>query len=77
MKTPRDHNYALRARRRFCGRLRTTPFELVLSGKRSLEEWIEVLAEERTRRERLSPHHAASLQDDFKQLQQAGGRYEN
>ncbi len=74
MKTVKDHNYALRARRRFCGRLRTTPFELVLSGQRSLEEWIEVLSEERTRRECLSHNRAVSPQDQLQTVGRSGGR---
>ena len=43
-------DYAKRARRRFCaGSHSKTPAELVLSGVRSLEEWVEVLHQERGR----------------------------
>jgi hypothetical protein len=42
---PRD--YARRARRRFCAGSRKAPIELVLSGQRTLEEWIETLSQER------------------------------
>jgi hypothetical protein len=48
-------DYAKRARRRFCHGFRhKTPEELVLSGKRTLEEWVEILHQERHRKERLS-----------------------
>jgi hypothetical protein len=45
----RASNYAVRARRIFCDGKRIAPIDLVLSGKRSLEEWVEVLREERER----------------------------
>ena len=45
----RASNYAVRARRRFCDGKRVAPMELVLSGKRSLEEWVETLNQERER----------------------------
>jgi hypothetical protein len=48
-------DYATRARRRFChGHRDKTPEELVLSGKRTLEEWVEILFQERRRKERMS-----------------------
>jgi hypothetical protein len=48
-------DYATRARRRFCHGFRDkTPEELVLTGKRTLEEWVEILFQERRRKERLS-----------------------
>jgi hypothetical protein len=43
----RHPDYARRARRRFCAGTRKAPIELVLSGQRSLEEWVEVLFQER------------------------------
>ena len=46
-------DYAKRARRRFCAGTRgKTPAEIVLSGQRSLEEWVEILQQERGRTER-------------------------
>jgi hypothetical protein len=44
----KNHNYAQRARRRFCkGTCFVAPVDLVLTGKRTLEEWANILAEER------------------------------
>jgi hypothetical protein len=45
----RASNYAVRARRRFCDGKRVAPIDLVLSGKRSIEDWVETLNEERER----------------------------
>jgi hypothetical protein len=46
-------DYAKRARRRFCAGIHgTAPADLVLSGRRTLEEWVEVLHQERERTER-------------------------
>jgi hypothetical protein len=45
----RASNYAVRARRRFCDGKRVAPIELVLSGKRSIEKWVETLNQERER----------------------------
>jgi hypothetical protein len=46
--TLKNHQYAQRARRRFCkGTCFVAPVDLVLTGKRTLEEWARVLAEER------------------------------
>ena len=43
-----NSKYAQRARRRFCKNTRfTAPVDLILSGKRTLEEWVAVLNEER------------------------------
>jgi hypothetical protein len=43
-------DYAKRARRRFCAGTRgATPADLVLSGRRTLEEWVEILEQERGR----------------------------
>ncbi len=42
----------MQARKRFCEGRRIAPIELVLSGKRSLEEWVELLSEERERFEK-------------------------
>ena len=51
--------YAKLARRRFCAGTRgKTPAELVLSGVRSLEEWVEVLQQER---ERTQHHNLKSV----------------
>jgi hypothetical protein len=44
----KNHKYAERARRRFCkGTCFVAPVDLVLTGKRTLEEWANILAEER------------------------------
>jgi hypothetical protein len=44
----KNHKYAERARRRFCkGTCFVAPVDLVLTGKRTLEEWANMLAEER------------------------------
>ncbi len=43
-------DYAKRARSRFCVGSRKAPIELVLSGKRSLEEWVDVLDQEERQR---------------------------
>jgi hypothetical protein len=44
----KNHKYAQRARKRFCkGTCFVAPVDLVLTGKRTLEEWAHVLAEER------------------------------
>jgi hypothetical protein len=44
----RNHKYAQRARKRFCkGTCFVAPVDLVLTGKRSLEEWAAILSEER------------------------------
>jgi hypothetical protein len=60
-------DYAKRARRRFCaGKRNTTPAELVLSGKRTLEEWVEVLEQERARTARQDLKRAPIPRDDFK-----------
>jgi hypothetical protein len=46
--TLKNHKYAQRARRRFCkGTCFVAPVDLVLTGKRTLEEWANVLSEER------------------------------
>ncbi len=48
MKHHKDCKYANRARRRFCkGTCFVAPVDLVLTGKRTLEEWATILAEER------------------------------
>ena len=39
----------MQARKRFCDGRRIAPIDLVLSGQRSLEEWVELLHEERER----------------------------
>jgi hypothetical protein len=44
----KNHKYAQRARKRFCkGTCFVAPVDLVLTGKRTLEEWATVLSEER------------------------------
>lgn len=44
----KNHNYAQRARKRFCkGTCFVAPVDLVLTGKRTLEEWAAMLAQER------------------------------
>ena len=45
----RASSYAMQARKRFCAGKRVAPIDLVLSGQRSLEEWVELLHEERER----------------------------
>jgi hypothetical protein len=48
MKHQTSYQYAKRARRRFCkGTCFVAPVDLVLTGKRSLEEWAAVLSQER------------------------------
>jgi hypothetical protein len=44
----RNHKYAKRARKRFCkGTCFVAPVDLVLTGRRTLEEWAAILSEER------------------------------
>jgi hypothetical protein len=44
----RKHKYAQRARRRFCkGTCFIAPVDLILTGKRTLEEWAAMLSDER------------------------------
>jgi hypothetical protein len=48
MKHRINYKYAARARRRFCkGTCFVAPVDLVLTGKRTLEEWAVILSEER------------------------------
>jgi hypothetical protein len=48
MKYKNDYKYAKRARKLFCkGTGFITPIDVVLSGKRTLEDWAAVLAQER------------------------------
>jgi hypothetical protein len=48
MKYKNDYKYAKRARKLFCkGTCFTAPVDLVLSGKRTLEDWASVLEQER------------------------------
>jgi hypothetical protein len=48
MKHDKTYKYANRARKRFCkGTCFVAPVDLVLTGKRTLEEWATILAEER------------------------------
>ncbi len=54
----RASNYAVRARRRFCDGKRVAPIDLVLSGKRSLEDWVETLNQERERQAQLGSQRA-------------------
>ena len=56
-------DYAKRARSRFCAGTRKAPIELVLSGERSLEEWVEMLDQERRRCERQVIKHSAQARD--------------
>lgn len=56
-------DYAKRARSRFCAGTRKAPIELALSGKRSLEEWVDVLDQERRRCERQVIKHSAQARD--------------
>jgi hypothetical protein len=58
----RASNYAVRARRIFCDNKRVAPIDLVLSGKRSLEEWVEVLRAERERAELQAARPRARVQ---------------
>jgi fatty acid-binding protein DegV len=58
----RASNYAVRARRRFCENRRVAPIDLVLSGKRSLEDWVEILNEERERYRRHDTRRPSSEQ---------------
>jgi hypothetical protein len=74
LKHRREPDYAKRARRRFCGTSRKTPAELVLSGKRSLEEWVEVLNQERLRGKRLPRQPRFEPQHEF---ESQGGTHEN
>jgi hypothetical protein len=44
----RKHKYAQRARKRFCkGTCFVAPVDLILTGKRTLEEWAAMLSDER------------------------------
>ena len=45
----RASSYAMQARKRFCQGRRIAPIDLVLSGQHSVEEWVELLNEERER----------------------------
>jgi hypothetical protein len=55
MKHQTQSKYAKRARKLFCkGTCFTVPVDLVLSGKRTLEEWTTVLAQERDLAEQSS-----------------------
>ncbi len=48
MKYKTDYKYAKHARKLFCkGTCFVAPIDVVLSGKRTLEEWADVLAQER------------------------------
>jgi hypothetical protein len=48
MKHQINYKYAQRARRRFCkGTCFVAPVDLVLTGKRTLEQWATILSEER------------------------------
>ncbi len=48
MKHRQHLKYAQRARKRFCkGTCFVAPVDLVLTGKRTLEEWAAILSEER------------------------------
>jgi hypothetical protein len=48
MKYKNDYKYAKRARKLFCkGTCFVAPIDVVLSGKRTLEDWAAVLAQER------------------------------
>ena len=44
-------DYAKRAHSRFCAGSRKTPIELVMSGKRTIEDGVEMLDQERQRSE--------------------------
>jgi hypothetical protein len=69
MGTHRLPDYATRARRRFCYGFRDkTPEDLVLSGKRTLEEWVEILFQERRRKERLSLNAILETERGFESL---------
>ena len=50
----------MQARKRFCDGKRVAPIDLVLSGQRSLEEWVELLHEERERFEKRNQTPASS-----------------
>jgi hypothetical protein len=55
MKRQTQSKYAKRARKLFCkGTCFSAPVDLVLSGKRTLEEWATLLAQERDLAERSS-----------------------
>ena len=58
-------DYAKRARSRFCAGSRKAPIDLVLSGKRSLEEWVEVLDQERRRCERQAVKHSSKARAEL------------
>ncbi|NJK45539.1 MAG: hypothetical protein HC933_15830 [Pleurocapsa sp. SU_196_0] len=58
----RASNYAVRARRIFCAGKRVAPIDLVLSGQRTLEEWVAILGEERERYRRHDAPIASSTQ---------------
>lgn len=57
-------DYAKRARSRFCAGSRKAPIELVLSGQRSIEEWVEVLDQERRRSESQVLKHSSKARDE-------------
>ena len=56
----RASSYAMQARKRFCEGRRIAPIELVLSGQRSLEDWVELLHEERERFEKRNQTQSSS-----------------
>ena len=56
----RASSYAMQARKRFCAGKRVAPIDLVLSGQRSLEEWVELLHEERERFEQSKQIQASN-----------------
>ena len=56
-------DYAKRARSRFCAGSRKAPIELVLSGKRTIEDWVEVLDQERQRCDRRVLEYNAEARD--------------
>jgi hypothetical protein len=70
VKHHRLPDYAKRARRRFCAGTRgKTPAELVLSGQRTLEEWVEVLEQERARRDRTNLKRTPRIWGDLESLE--------
>ena len=60
----RSTDYAKRARSRFCAGSRKAPIELVLSGKRTIEDWVEVLDQERQRCEHRMFKHNANAREN-------------
>ena len=56
----RASSYAMQARKRFCDGKRIAPIDLVMSGQRSLEEWVDLLHEERERFEKRNQTQASS-----------------